>query len=112
MEEIAGKKFKQIVSVGGGAKNQDWLQMQADIFNAEISCLTVEEGPGLGAAMLAAVGVGWFKDLPSCAQIFVSYRKAATPNAENVVKYEKQYALYRKVYPATKGICAELLRNN
>lgn len=112
MEEIAGKKFKQIVSVGGGAKNQDWLQMQADIFNAEISCLTVEEGPGLGAAMLAAVGVGWFKDLPSCAQIFVSYRKAATPNAENVVKYEKHFALYRKVYPATKGICAELLRNN
>ncbi|WP_445448781.1 xylulokinase [Enterococcus faecalis] len=112
MEEITGKKFKQIVSVGGGAKNQDWLQMQADIFNTEITCLTVEEGPGLGAAMLAAVGVGWFKDLPTCARTFVSYRKAATPNVENVAKYEKQYALYREVYPATKGICAELLRNN
>lgn len=105
MEEIAGKKFKQIVSVGGGAKNQDWLQIQADVFNAEILCLTVEEGPGLGAAMLAAVGVGWFEDLSTCAQTFVSYQKVATPDAENVVKYEKQYALYREVYPATKEIC-------
>lgn len=108
MEEVAGKKFKQIVSVGGGAKNQDWLQIQADVFNAEIVCLTVEEGPGLGAAMLAAVGVGWFEDLPTCAQTFVSYQKAATPIAENVAKYEKQYALYREVYPATREICYEL----
>ncbi|TYU82727.1 xylulokinase [Listeria monocytogenes] len=112
MEEITEKKFKQIVSVGGGAKNQDWLQMQADIFNSEIYCLTVEEGPGLGAAMLAAVGVGWFKDLSICAQTFISYRKAVTPNAENVAKYEDQYALYREVYPATKVICAELQSNN
>ena len=31
MEEEAKRKFSKIVSVGGGAKNKEWLQMQADI---------------------------------------------------------------------------------
>ncbi|OTE89040.1 hypothetical protein B1K96_32310, partial [Escherichia coli] len=40
MEEQAQRKFTQIVSVGGGAKNAEWLQMQADIFNAEMLTLS------------------------------------------------------------------------
>lgn len=108
METIAGKSFKQIVSVGGGAKNPDWLQMQADVFGTEILCLAVEEGPGLGAAMLAATGLGWFDSLQSCSKTFVSYKKGATPNPENVAKYQTLYATYQKVYGATKEICYEL----
>ncbi|OTE88680.1 xylulokinase, partial [Escherichia coli] len=47
MADTTGRHFKQIVSVGGGAKNPDWLQMQADIFDAEILTLTTEQGPGM-----------------------------------------------------------------
>lgn len=108
MEEVAQKSFKKIVSVGGGAKNSDWLQIQADIFNAEIVTLTAEQGPGLGAAMLAAVGLGWFTDLQAAGEVFVSYQKGAEPKPENVAKYAKLYQAYRKVYPATKEICHEL----
>ena len=104
MESIAGKTFKKIVSVGGGAKNPDWLQIQADIFNSEIICLEAEEGPGLGAAMLAATGLGWFEDLQACSETFVSYRPGATPNPQNVEKYQKIYPIYQKVYGATKVI--------
>ena len=104
MEAIAGKTFEKIVSVGGGAKNPDWLQMQADIFNSEIVCLTAEEGPGLGAAMLAATGLGWFEDLQACSETFVSYRPGALPNPQNVEKYQKIYPIYQKVYGATKVI--------
>ncbi|MHC5268575.1 xylulokinase [Enterococcus sp. LJL98] len=108
METIAGKKIEKIVSVGGGAKNPDWLQIQADIFGTEILCLAVEEGPGLGAAMLAATGLGWFDSLQACSETFVSYRKGATPIPENVAKYQQLYQTYRKVYGATKEICDEL----
>ena len=108
MEEVAQKRFKKIVSVGGGAKNPDWLQIQADIFDAEIVTLTAEQGPGLGAAMLAAVGLGWFSDLQSASEVFVSYQKGAVPKPENVAKYAKLYRSYRKVYPATKELCHEL----
>lgn len=108
MEEVAQKRFKKIVSVGGGAKNPDWLQIQADIFDAEIVTLTAEQGPGLGAAMLAAVGLGWFSDLQSASEVFVSYQKGAVPKPENVAKYAKLYRSYRKVYLATKELCHEL----
>src|SRR5699024_2765544 len=49
-----GKSIDSIVSIGGGAKNEHWLQMQADIFNANIVQLENEQGPGMGAAMIAA----------------------------------------------------------
>ncbi|MET3556988.1 xylulokinase [Streptococcus rupicaprae] len=104
MQEVAGKRFKRIVSVGGGAKNKDWLQMQADIFNVEVVSLTAEQGPGLGAAMLAAYGSGWFETIQDCALQFVSYTDVVSPLPERVAVYEEAYARYREIYPATKGI--------
>ncbi|HAB49237.1 MAG TPA: hypothetical protein DCE17_02230 [Lactobacillus sp.] len=50
------RELKQLVSVGSGAKNRSWLQMQADIFG--LSVLEVEQRLGFGVAMLATVGVG------------------------------------------------------
>ncbi|MDR0846965.1 MAG: xylulokinase [Lactobacillales bacterium] len=109
MERIAGKKFTKIISVGGGAKNPDWLQMQADIFNASIVTLTVEQGPGQGAAMLAAMGAGWFATAEDCAATFVKYKDYEyTPKAANVATYEKMYSIYAKAYDATKEISHEL----
>lgn len=108
MEIIAGKKFSKIVSVGGGAKNEAWLQMQADIFNCPIVNLTVEQGPGLGACMLAAMGCGWFDTVESCVEVFVSYKSTIQPIAENVEAYHKIYQMYQQVYPATKNICHQL----
>ena len=104
MSELSGKKFDRVLSVGGGSKNKDWLQIQADIFDTEIITLTTEQGPGLGAAMMAAVGIGWFADLKECAEFFVHYKKGASPVKENVVRYNEVYESYRKVYEATKDL--------
>ncbi|WP_071130622.1 xylulokinase [Enterococcus timonensis] len=105
-----GKSFSKIISVGGGAKNPDWLQMQADIFNAEIFTLEAEEGPGLGAVMLAALGLGWFETPQDCVDTFVKYRtQHYQPNEKNVATYEKIYAIYQEVYGATKEISHQLL---
>lgn len=104
MSELTAKKFDKILSVGGGSKNQDWLQMQADIFDTEIITLTTEQGPGLGAAMMAAVGTGWFEDLKECAKTFVHYKSGISPVKENVLKYNEAYESYKKVYGATKDL--------
>lgn len=102
MEEKAGKTFKKVVSVGGGAKNNDWLQMQADVFDATIVTMTTEQGPAMGAAMIAAVGVGWYSNLKECAEKVVSYKKEIHSIPENVEKYKDYYKKYREIYPATK----------
>ena len=104
MSELTAKKFDKILSVGGGSKNKDWLQMQADIFDTEIITLTTEQGPGLGAAMMAAVGTGWFADLKECAKTFVHYKSGISPVKENVSKYNEAYESYKKVYGATKDL--------
>src|SRR5699024_7082394 len=53
---INGKDISRVVSIGGGAKNSQWLQIQADVFDAEVMTRTEEQGPAYGAAMIAAVG--------------------------------------------------------
>lgn len=104
MSELTEKKFDKILSVGGGSKNKDWLQMQADIFDTEIITLTTEQGPGLGAAMMAAVGTGWFANLNECAKTFVHYKSGISPVKENVLKYNEAYESYKKVYGATRDL--------
>lgn len=108
MRAHADKDFSEIVSVGGGAKNSSWLQMQADIFNTPIVTLQTEQGPAMGATMLAAVGVGWFDSFKECAEAFVKYDRTYTPMPENVKKYEHVYANYQKVYPTIKDLSHNL----
>lgn len=98
----SGKHIDTIISIGGGAKNETWLQMQADIFNAKIEKLTSEQGPGMGAAMLAAYGSGWFTSLKECAESFIQTAKTYHPIPENVEKYKKIYTIYQQVYTQTK----------
>ncbi|NLJ18340.1 xylulokinase [Globicatella sulfidifaciens] len=104
MSNVSNQEFDRLVSVGGGAKNKDWLQMQADIFNAEIITLETEQGPGVGAAMLAAIGSGVVDSVEDCISKFVKYDKSYQPNADNVAKYQEVYERYQKVYPAIKQI--------
>ena len=112
MEERAHRNFSRIISVGGGAKNDDWLQMQADIFNAEMLTLTTEQGPGMGAAMLVAIGSGIYPDAASCVKSFVKYGKVIKPIPENVIKYQQIYDIYRTVYSQTAPICYALAQIN
>ncbi|CCQ98537.1 xylulose kinase [[Clostridium] ultunense Esp] len=104
----AGKEIDMIVSIGGGAKNETWLQIQADIFNAKIVKLSSEQGPGLGAAMLAAYGCGWFDSLDACAEEFLDVVKVYEPIPENVAAYRELFAIYREVYKNTKRLSEKL----
>lgn len=108
LEEMLQQTFTQVISVGGGAKNKEWAQIQADVFDVDIFGLAVEEGPSMGAAMIAAVGVGWFDSLENCTEIFVSYHKVATPNTDNVRVYQKIYSIYQQVYGQTKELSHQL----
>lgn len=100
----AGKTVDTIVSIGGGAKNPVWLQMQADIFQAEVVALENEQGPGLGAAMLAATGCGWFPSLDACADAFVKRSRSYRPDPERSARYAELFGVYKQVYAQTRGL--------
>ncbi|WHY66682.1 xylulokinase [Neobacillus sp. SuZ13] len=104
----SGKTIDSIISIGGGAKNETWLQMQADIFNVKIERLTSEQGPGMGAAMLAAYGCGWYPSLQECAEVFIQTDKTYEPIPENVEAYKKLFKIYQQVYTQTKELNEQL----
>ncbi|MEK5070959.1 xylulokinase [Sporosarcina sp. FSL K6-1508] len=103
-----GKEIDTIVPIGGGSKNETWLQMQADIFDSKIVKLSSEQGPGMGAVMLAAYGCGWFESLNQCADVFIEPIKIYQPVKENVEKYKALFTIYRQVYSQTKILNEEL----
>lgn len=105
-----GNKINSIISVGGGAKSEIWLQMQADIFNIEIVKLSKEQGPALGAAILAAYGCGWYNSLEECTSVFISYEKSYKPIKGNVERYSLLYDLYKTIYLNTKDINEKLMK--
>lgn len=99
-----GKPVGKIVSIGGGARNPDWLQIQADVFRATVVPMKNEQGPGMGAAMLAAVGCGWFDSLEACAGAFLQYGAPYEPIAANAERYAELFEVYKSVYTHTREL--------
>lgn len=108
MRTSGNKEINKIISIGGGAKNEDWLQMQADIFNATVIKLTSEQGPALGSAIIAAMGCKWFESYEACIDAFIGYEKEFVPNPDAVSIYEQVYQVYTQVYAQTKGMNEQL----
>ncbi|HBS44396.1 MAG TPA: xylulokinase, partial [Paenibacillus sp.] len=100
----SGKEITEIIAIGGGAKNEAWLQMQADIFNASIVKLESEQGPAMGAAMLAAYGSGWFTSLSACAEAFIRPADVYKPDPKQAAIYDGLFNLYQEVYGQTREL--------
>ena len=92
---------------GGGAKSPLWRKMIANILNIKVSVPVTEEGPALGAAMLAAVGTGAYKNVEEAASHIVKIKETIEPDKEIAARYEKKYQQFKKIYPALKSVFDE-----
>lgn len=88
---------------GGGAKSPLWRKIIANVMNMEIDRIESEEGPGYGAAILAAVGCGAFMSVEEASKMLVKVIDTEKPDQELVKKYEEKYQRYRTLYPALKA---------
>ena len=89
---------------GGGAKSTLWKQIIANVMNLKVDMIESEEGPGLGGAMLAAVGCGVFASVEEAAGKLVRVVDTIEPEPELVEKYARHYEKFQKFYPALKGL--------
>ncbi len=89
---------------GGGAKSPLWTRIIANVFNMQLEIQKNDEGPSLGAAILAAVGSGRFDSLDEAIRLVVKTDKVITPDLELAAKYEEKYGYFRKLYPAIKNL--------
>ena len=93
---------------GGGAKSPLWKKIIANVLNLKLDIIESEQGPALGAAMLAAVACGEYSSVEEIAGKIVKVVETIEPEAELVAKYEKQYQKFKEIYPACKAVYEKL----
>ncbi len=99
-----GVPIESIRLSGGGARSALWQQIQADIYGMPVDLVEADEGAAYGAGLLAGVGTGVWPSVESACDEAVRVAKRVQPDPKNVALMNAQYAEYRKVYPALKGI--------
>jgi xylulokinase len=89
----------QIRASGGGIRSDLWRQILADVLDAEIAVVGTEEGAAYGAALLAAVGVGWSNTVDEAAAEVIEVKPVASPSPDRQT-YAESHARFRDLYPA------------
>ncbi len=89
---------------GGGAKSPLWKTIIANVLNLKVDEPANEEGPSMGAAMLAAVACGEYPSVEAAAESIVKVTGTVEPDPALVGKYEARYAEFRQIYPACKPV--------
>lgn len=103
-----GIKIEKTMICGGGAKSPLWKRLVANILNVEVEVPVSEEGPGFGAAILAAVGCGEYESVEKAAKSIIKIKEKIKPEADLVVKYEEKYQKFKRIYPALKDVFKEI----
>lgn len=94
----------KIKITGGGAKNDVWVQMLADILDTKVQTILIEEGPALGAGILAMVGDGLYPDVSSACHVVVRISQTFIPKPDKALSYRKKYQKYISIYPIVKQL--------
>lgn len=103
-EEIAEASAERVITCGGGSRSRFWNQVKADVLQQPVIPTVVQQSACLGAAILAAVGVGKHKSLSTASRRMVHFGPAVMPDPETKACYKKSYAAYRELYPALRPI--------
>lgn len=89
---------------GGGAESGLWTQIISDIFQKGLSKISASDGPALGVAILAGVGVGIYPSVEEACDRILKGKYYVKPNENLKVIYEERYNIYNSLYPKIKDI--------
>jgi xylulokinase len=107
VREISPEPLVDLRASGGGTKGRLWRQIIADVLDTSMTLTHSAEGVATGAAILAAVGAGWYETVPQACGAMVQLGDVTPPSAQ-AGAYEAAYAVYRDLYPALQGSFAAL----
>jgi len=93
-----------IFFMGGGAKSKLWCEILASVCRRQILIPRELECGGLGAAMIAAVGIGQHESLSTVGDAWVKVDKEIDPDERWIETYERGYRLYREMDAALEPI--------
>ena len=89
---------------GGGAKSELWCTIMANVLGIKVHLLKSEEGPSMGAAMLAMVAAGEYENVKQAADSIVGICRTIEPEKDIADRYNSRYNTFKDIYPALKGV--------
>ncbi len=102
--ESAGVRADVLRAMGGAANSRLWTQIKADVTNKKIVVPSSDTATTLGAAILAGVGTGIYKNFDEAVSKTVAVKREHLPNPQNHAIYQKVYKTYLALYEKLKDI--------
>lgn len=100
----------RIVAVGGGAKNDLWLQIVSDIAGVPQVVQKQTIGAAYGDAFLAGISSGIISDVSVLTDTWIEAKTIIEPNRDHSAVYSETYAVYRSLYENAKSELHALAR--
>ena len=102
---LTGETFPDVTCIGGGSQNALWVQMKADVLNRRIRVSTLRENTAHGAALLAGIGAGIYRDAEEACTVASPPLQDYVPNPEHVSVYRDIFEqVYCGLHAALTGI--------
>ncbi len=90
-----GQHFSQVRISGGGARSALWRQILAAALGCPLTYFAADAT--LGAAIMAAVGTGFYPDVTSAVQQMVRSGEVTMPQIDQRVLYAERYQEYQRL---------------
>jgi xylulokinase len=89
---------------GGGARSELWLRILASVLGLPIRRAATDEGSAHGAALLAGVAAGVFRDVHEAVASCVRLNDAVEPDPQWSAAYDRGYRRFQLLYPALRPL--------
>ncbi len=99
-----GVDVEELRATGGSANSLLWTQIKSDVTGKEIVVTSTDTTTTLGAAILAGVGVGMYKNFDEAIEKTVDEKRRHIPNFENKKIYEDNFKTYCNLYENIKKL--------
>lgn len=104
-----GIRQDRVMITNGGSKSTLWKQIHAEVLGTELLPIMNHPGASLGAALIAAVGVGAISDWAE-AKKFLTFGPPVIPDPANVKTYGAAYDEWRELSSAVTSISHSISR--
>lgn len=103
----AQRPIRRVCAADGGSRSRLWMQIAADVADHPVQVVAGEAASALGAAFVAAMGVGMFTDWHEIVR-FISQGPIYLPRSAVADRYREGFALYRDLYTRLRTLLPEL----
>lgn len=109
-KELMKTPIQEVRITGGATRSDFWNQIQADVYGISVLKSQTEETTALGAAILASLGVGAYKNIHEASEKMTKLADKLDPNPKNKEIYHRIYKTHKKLYELLneQGIYEEL----